>query len=99
MSELVKKPFASWCAEHGFGIFCLVSPDGERFLVGPAGPACDQTERGMESWADLSEPELRQYLAARGFSAPAADEAIQLSRDWATTLTSSSFFPPPRQAS
>ena len=35
MSGVSRKSLASWPEMHGFGILCIVSPEGERFLVGP----------------------------------------------------------------
>jgi hypothetical protein len=43
----------------------------------------------------MSESQLRQFLAERGFSDTATDDAIELSRQWATTITNCSFFPAP----
>ena len=61
----------------------------------PAQVAPDHPERGLGNWAGMSETELRQYLADRGYSGADIDDAAQLSREWATTMTNSSFFPAP----
>ena len=68
MSGVLKKSLASWREAHGFGVLCIYSPRGELFLVGSADEAqiADQGERGLGSWAGISEPQLRQYLAERG---------------------------------
>ena len=97
MAEALKRSLASWREAHGFGILCIVSPEGERFFVGPdeAQVAAGQVERDPVSWTGLSEPELRQYLTGRGFSRADTDDAIELSREWATTITGSSVFPSP----
>lgn len=97
MSGALKKSLASWIEAHGFGIFCIVSPEGEHFLVGPdtVQVAAGQAAVDPASWTGLSEPQLRQYLAERGFSHADTDDAIQLSREWATTITGSSVFPAP----
>jgi hypothetical protein len=94
MSGALKKSLASWREAHGFGILCIVSPEGEHFFVGPDEPqvGAGQVERDPASWAALSEPQLRQYLAGRGFSRADTDDAIELSRQWATTITGASVF-------
>jgi hypothetical protein len=100
MSGVLKKSLASWREEHGFGILCIVGPEAEHFLVGPAEGqvAAGQTEHDPASWTGMSEPQIRQHLAERGFSPADTDDAIQLSREWATTITGSSVFPaPPRK--
>jgi hypothetical protein len=97
MSVVLKKSLASWREEHGFAILCIVSPEGEHFLVGPdeRQVAARQAEDDPAWWTGLSEPQLRRHLAERGFSRADADDAIQLSREWATTITGSSVFPVP----
>ena len=45
------------------------------------------------AWAEMSEPRLREYLVERGLSDSDVDEAIQLSREWATTITGLHTFP------
>src|SRR5688572_9518859 len=97
MSGVLKKSLASWREEHGFGILCIVSPEGEHFLVGPDGDhvAGPEAERDPACWTGLSEPQLRQHLAERGFSPADTDDALQLSPEWATTITGTSVFPTP----
>ena len=100
MSGVLKKSLASWREEHGFGILCIISPEGELFLVGPDEDriADRQAELDPAWWTGLSEPQLRQHLAERGFSRTGTDDAIQLSREWATTITGSSVFPAPPES-
>jgi hypothetical protein len=100
MSGVLKKSLASWREEHGFGILCIISPEGEHFLVGPdeGHVAGREAERDPAWWTGLSEPQLRQHLAERGFSRADTDDAIQLSREWATTITGSSVFPAPSKS-
>lgn len=98
MAGVLKKSLASWREANGFGILCIITPKGEHFLVGPGDAsqvAADHPEHGLGNWAGMSETELRQYLADRGFSETDIDDATLLSRDWATTMTHPSFFPAP----
>ena len=101
MSGALKKSLASWCEAHGFVILCIISPLGEHFVAASADEvkvAADSAEHGFESWTRMSERELREYLAQRGFSASDADDAIQLSREWATTITGSGALAKPAKA-
>ena len=86
MSGLLTRSLASWRAEHGFGILDIISPRGEYFLV-ETRASTDPAD--LRSWTWMSEPQLRQHLAERGLTESEADDAIQLSREWATTWTSS----------
>jgi hypothetical protein len=54
-------------------------------------PMADPTD--TEAWTEMSEPQLRRFLAERGLSSVDAEDAIQLSREWATTATGPSVFP------
>ena len=91
------KSLASWHEAHGFRILCLIDPKGEHFFVGPdeVQQAAGQAEANPASWTDMSEPQLRQYLAKKGLSASDTEDAIQLFREWATRFTGSSVFPAP----
>ncbi len=95
MSGVLTKSLASWRKAHGFGILDIVSPRGEFFFV-ETQPATDPFD--LRAWVEMSEPQLRKYLADRGLSNSDADEAIQLSREWATTVTGSSVFPTPNKS-
>jgi hypothetical protein len=86
---------ASWREAHGFGILNIIWPQGESFFV-EMRPASDLTD--TDAWSAMSEPQLRTFLAERGLSDADADEAIRLSREWATTMTNSSFFPAPKKS-
>ena len=97
MSRILKTSLASWRAAHGFGILNIIDPRGEHFLVEMPVTA-DSTAANHLPWVDMLEPQLRTYLGEKGFSDAAIDDAIQLSREWATTTTSSRLFRP-RQAS
>jgi hypothetical protein len=98
VSEVLKKSLASWREAHGFGILCIISPAGEHFVVAAQG-AADHATPGLEAWAGMSEPQLREYLAERRFSDADSDDAIQLAREWATTITGSSVVPEPPKSS
>ena len=90
MTGVLPKSLASWSKQHGFGILCIISPFGEHFMIGPADEeqvAAEMAERGFDAWTRMSEAQVREYLAKRGFSAADTEEAIQLSRDWATTMS------------
>ena len=97
MSGPLTKSLASWHEAHGFRILCLIDPKGEHFFVGPdeVQQAAGQAEANPASWTDMSEPQLRQYLAKKGLSASDTEDAIQLFREWATRFTGSSVFPAP----
>jgi hypothetical protein len=97
MSGALTKSLASWHEAHGFRILCLVDPKGEHFFVGPdeVQKAAGQAEVDPASWTDMSEPQLRLYLAKKGFAASNTEDAIQLFREWATIFTGSSVFAAP----
>lgn len=94
MSGALTKSLASWRETHGFGILDIISPRGEYFLVETQ--ATDPADVG--AWAEMSEHQLRAYLAERGLSASDAEATIQLSREWATTVTGGSVFPLPKES-
>lgn len=97
MSGLLTKSLASWHEAHGFRVLCLVDPKGEHFFVCPyeVQTAAGQAEMDPASWTDMSELQLRQYLAKKGLSASDTEDAIQLFREWATQFTGSSVFRAP----
>ena len=97
MSRIMKTSLASWRAAHGFGILNVIDPRGEHFFV-EMPIAAHSTAANHLPWVDMSEPQLRTYLEEKGFPAAAIDDAIRLSREWATTTTSSRLFAP-RKAS
>ena len=87
MSRVLSESLASWREAHGFGMLTILAPGGEYFLV-EVRPSIDQAD--LRSWEAMSEPQVRQHLTQRGFSDSDADQAIQLCREWATTVTGSS---------
>jgi hypothetical protein len=90
MSGVSRNSLASWREAHGFGILCIVGPEGERFFVGPdeSQVAASANEHDPASWTGLSDAQLREYLVQdKGFSPHDTEDAIQLSREWATTIT------------
>ena len=91
MSGVLKTSLASWREAHGFGILNIIGPQGESFFVEtrPAATGVSDTD----AWADMTELQLRTFLAERGLSDADAEEAIRLSRQWATTVTGYSVFP------
>ena len=95
MSGLVTKSLASWRQAHGFGILDIISPRGEYFLVETRAM---NDPADVTAWAEMSEPRLRAYLVERGLSDSDVDEAIQLSREWATTITGTSVYTAHRKA-
>ncbi len=95
MSRILKTSLASWRAANGFGILNVIDPRGEHFLV-EMPIAADATAANHVPWVDMSEPQLRTYLGEKGFPDNAIDDAIRLSREWATTTTSSRLFAPRR---
>jgi len=83
MSGALTKSLASWREVHGFGTLCILSPLGEHFVVVPS----NEPLLALQGVPRLSESELRAHLAEAGLSEADIDEAVQLSRDWATTFT------------
>jgi hypothetical protein len=79
-----KKSMESWRETHGFGIHCILSPGREHFVIVPSD--APRTRHGVPAWPGLSEAKLRAHLAETGLSEAEIDEAIQLSREWATTI-------------
>lgn len=96
MSGTSRRSLAAWRESHGFGIVCIVSSEGERFFVGPdeSQVAAGANEHDPASWTGLTDSQLREYLVKeKGFSVPDSEEALQLSREWATMITGASVFP------
>jgi hypothetical protein len=89
MSGALKKSLASWREAHGFTILCILSPNGERFVVVPSAADVPLALHGTPPWPAISESNLREHLNASGMSSNDVDEAVQLSRDWATTISGS----------
>jgi hypothetical protein len=44
-------------------------------------------------WTEMSEPQLRGFLADRGLSAADVEDSIRLAREWATRVTGATVFP------
>jgi hypothetical protein len=83
MSGVLKKSLASWFEEHGFGILCIRGPLGEHFvLVSP-----DGSHAGLDPGRQISERDVRAHLTQVGLSNTEADQAVDLAREWATTIT------------
>lgn len=95
MSGALKQSLASWRDAHGFGILCIRSPRGERFVVVPASADIPLHLQGAPPWLGISESQLRTQLAEKGFCDSDADDAVQLAREWATTITGSGSLWPP----
>ena len=76
-------------AARGFGILCIRGAEGERFTVGvtDAARATALNEQGLRPWTMVPEDEVREKLVYAGFSESDVEAAIQLARDWATTIT------------
>jgi hypothetical protein len=89
MSGVLKKSLASWRDAYGFGILCILGPRGERFVVAPSSPDIPLAQTDISSLKGMSEPGLRTHLRQIGLSQAEIDEAVQLSREWATTTTGS----------
>ena len=84
MSGVLKKSLAYWVEEHGFGILCVRSPQGEHFVLVPP----NRSNTGLELQdGRMSEREARAHLAGVGLSDMEVDEAVDLAREWATTVT------------
>ena len=89
MFGALKTSLASWADEHGFGILCILSPHGERFVVIPSSSDSHLAPQGVPPWRGMSEADLRAHLADIGLSQADVDGALELSREWATTITGS----------
>jgi hypothetical protein len=89
MSGVLKKSLASWRDAHGFSILCILNPDGERFVMVPSSADAPDARQGAPPWPGMSEAALRAHLAKKGLSETDVDEAVELSREWATTITGS----------
>ena len=87
MFGALKKSLASWADEHGFGILCILSPHGERFVVVRSSPDIPLALQGGPPWRGMSESDLRAHLADIGLSQADVEGALELSREWATTIT------------
>jgi hypothetical protein len=61
----------------------MIGREGEHFVIVTA----DAEARSRPEWAPIREEELRSLLAGEGRSQEEIDEAIDLSREWATTVT------------
>ena len=88
-SRALSRSLASWTEAHGFGILCIITPLGEHFAVHPSGDAAAfaADPSRLESWAHLSELEVKEWLVQRGLPSAEADDGIRLAREWATTIT------------
>ncbi len=84
-----QKSLASWRDEHGFGILCIVSARGERFVIVPASADTPLARQRVPTWPGMSEAVLRAHLTDVGLSNAEIDGAVALSRQWATTITGS----------
>lgn len=89
MFGALKKSLASWSEEHGFAVLCILSPDGERFVVVPSSFDTPLARQGIPPWRGMSEADLRTHLSDIGLSNADVEGAIELSREWATTITGS----------
>jgi hypothetical protein len=89
MSGVLKRSLASWADAHGFRILCILSPKGERFVVVPSSAHVPLALQGAPPWPGVSEVALRAHLAKAGMSSQDIDEAVELSREWATTISGS----------
>jgi hypothetical protein len=83
MPGVLKKSLASWIEEHGFGILCIRSPQGEHFVIIPPGRSGTPVLKDGR----ISEGEVRAHLVQAGLSDMEATEAVDLAREWATTVT------------
>lgn len=89
MTGALKKSLASWGETHGYLILCILAPEGERFVVLPPNETkvAGLTGQGFRLWVGMSEAEMRGHLIQAGLSQAAAIDAIDLAREWATTVT------------
>jgi hypothetical protein len=84
----LKTSLASWRAAHGFGILCIRSPLGERFVFVPSEDSLSVLQ-SSSTLTDLSESAFRSRLRQANLSDVEIDEAIELAREWATTFEGS----------
>src|SRR6266852_2176783 len=89
MSGASKKSLASWRDAHGFGILCIRSPLGERFVVVPSEDSASVLQ-DASALMDASESAFRSRLKQlANLSDAEIDEAVELAREWATTFEGS----------
>ena len=88
-SGALSRSLASWTEAHGFGILCIISPLGEHFAVHPSGDAAAfaADPSRLESWAHLSELQVKELFVQRGLPSEESDDWIRLARVWAKTIT------------
>jgi hypothetical protein len=96
MAEVLKRSLASWGEAHGFLVLCLIPPEGERFiLVAPdATKAARLSARGFRLQTAMSAAAMHDHLIRAGVSAGDTTGAIDLAREWATTITRGPGSPP-----
>jgi hypothetical protein len=78
---------ASWRDAHGFGILCIRSGLGERFVIVPSEDSLSVLR--PSTLTELAESEFRSRLKAANLSDAEINEAVDLCRDWATTFEGS----------
>jgi len=88
MSGVSKKSLASWRDAHGFGILCIRSPLGERFVVVPSEDSASALQN-LSALMDASESAFRSRLELANLSDAEIEEAVELAREWATTFEGS----------
>ncbi len=74
------RSLASWRDAHGFGILCIRSGIGERFVI-TSGTDSQSLLRPV-ALTELSESAFRERLHAAHLSQSDVDEAVELCRDW-----------------
>ena len=94
MSGVSRKSLPSWreaATATGFGILCIKSEKGEWFTVSLVNElkVAILADVGLRAGVMVPEAELRKKLALTSMPETDADAWIQLSRDWATTVTRS----------
>lgn len=89
MSGVLKQSLASWSEAHGFLVLCLIAPEGEGFVVvqPDAAKAASLAAKGFRLWTAMAEGEMHEHLIQAGVSLGDTTEAIDLAREWATTVT------------
>ena len=80
---------ASWREAHGFSILCVNDERGEWFVVATSdsGRFADLNNCGLPVGVPFFEHELTAQLVGHGFCDEEAHAAINLAREWVTTVT------------
>lgn len=89
MHGALTRSLASWGDANGFVVLCIRPPQHEHFVIVAVDETklANLTDRGFRLWTGMSEAELHEHFLQVGLSEIDAVEAIEIAREWATTVT------------